>query len=231
MKLPKAMVEAISKLGNEQIRFVADTYGDLAKGAVRRRVIPIYKRIDTLLQDATTKVDCNAGCDFCCHYHVYVTPLEVFAIVEEVHTWTFARRGALLASLQAYVLKVRGLGSTRHEAMNISCSLLEDSKCTIYGIRPLACRRHQSVDRSICERAFQNPNTKELSPRDDHRTIVSSALETAHAEYHRFRRLDRDAYEFHAALLEALTDPACRTRWNEGRSAFVTVADRAQSVI
>lgn len=225
------MVNAIGQLGRAQMQFLGDAYGNLGQGTARTKIIPIFARIDTLAGASPNKVACRSGCDSCCHYHIYVTPLEVFSIVEEVKAWPPARQNALLAALHRYVEKVKPMGKLRHVTMNIACSFLKDEACTIYAMRPLACRRHHSADRSVCERTFQDPQSMEHAPKDKHRVIVSAALETLHAEYHRYRGFDRDSYEFQSALLEALTDPTSRKRWNAGKAAFQTVTDREPSRI
>jgi hypothetical protein len=61
---------------------------------------------------------------------------------------------------------------------------------------------------------------------DVNRVVASTAFENLHAEYHNYRKVDHDAYEFHAAMLEALTDNSCRQRWNAGKRAFEKVIDR-----
>lgn len=231
MNLPHEMVSAIEGLGRAHMGFVSDAYGRLGEGAARSKIIPIYARIDALAGASSTTVSCHHGCNFCCHYHVYVTPLEVFAIAEEVQTWPAARQEALLTALQSYVGRIKGLGRMRHISLNIACTFLQDGGCTIYAMRPLACRRHHSADRSVCERTYHNPHSLEQAPQDKHRLVVSAALETVHTEYHRYRGADRDMYEFQSALLEALTDIQCRARWNSGKRAFLTVKDREASQI
>ncbi|QYF92637.1 YkgJ family cysteine cluster protein [Massilia sp. PAMC28688] len=226
MDLPEQLVRAAVQLAQSEMKLVCHTYDNLAKGPARRKLIPIYKRIDTLASGSTAKVACGNGCDFCCHYHVYVTPLEVFGIVDEVQTWSYAKREALISSVRKYVMAVKGLGKDRHRTMNIACSFLQEGSCSIYSMRPLACRRHHSADRGICERAFKNPRTTEPSQVDIHRTVVSRGMEMLHSDYHRVKGFDRNQYEYHAALLEALTDPNCRARWNRKQSAFLTVADQ-----
>jgi Fe-S-cluster containining protein len=220
------LMDTVSSIIRGEMKAVGGSYGELSKGPVRRKLIPIYKRIDTLTGQSAIAVACSSGCDFCCNYHIDVTPIEVFGITEEVQSWTFARQEALLSRLKSYVINVRDLGAEVHRTTNMPCSFLHGGKCSIYPMRPLACRRHHSLDRSICERADKDPHTKEPSKVDAYRVAVSQAMEHLHLDYHRFCGRDRDAYAFHAALYESLGDRHCRERWNRGQPAFRTVADR-----
>jgi len=231
LDLPQAMVAAIGKLGQAHMAFVAEAYADLGSGPAKAKIIPIYTRIDSLAGESTSKIDCRNGCDFCCHYHVYATPLEIFAIAEEVQSWDPTKSGELGSKLRGYVSEVKGLGREGHIRANIACVFLDRGSCSIYPVRPLACRRHHSADREVCERTYHNPRSLEAAQQDKHRIVVSAAFETVHAEYHRYRGYDRDAYEFHSALLEALSEPIARQRWKAGQRAFRTVTDRTASQI
>jgi hypothetical protein len=107
MDLEADFMNDIQELAQENMRLVGETYGDLAKGATRSKIIPIYRRLDSLANASKTKIDCETGCDFCCHYHVYVTPLEVFAIAELVRTLPKSRQQNILTALRGYVETVR----------------------------------------------------------------------------------------------------------------------------
>lgn len=231
LDLPRRIVKAIEELGRSNMGVVTNAYGRLREGKAKPKIIPIYARIDMLASKSMKKVDCQKGCDFCCHYHVYVTPLEVFAIAEEVCSWTIGRQNTLISSLRNNVEKVQGLGVAQHRTLNLACSFLQEGACSIYAVRPLACRRHHSRNRSVCERTFHNPHSTEETPRDKDQLVVSGAFETLHAEYHRIHGADHDFYELNSALLEALTDPRCRSRWRAGKRAFLRVQDREASPI
>lgn len=76
---------------------------------------------------------CAAGCAFCCHLPVLVTPAE--------------------AELLAVVARGHPEVEARLAQPGSRCAFLgDDNRCVAYDVRPLRCRAHTSRDRTICER-------------------------------------------------------------------------------
>lgn len=226
--LPVALHAQVQRLMTSEAEAFAKICGKLAETtAATPKVVQIYRRIDTLQSSSRLHIDCKSGCSYCCHYHVYVTPLEVFAIVESVQRMPRERQMAIEKSLRAYCDQVKGWGAHKHIHTNIACVFLEAGSCSIYDVRPLACRRHHSADVGVCKRTFDDPTSPEQAPQDATRVTASRATEILFGMAHGHEQLDCDSYELHAALLEALTNKACFRRWKSGKAAFPSVADRA----
>lgn len=125
-------------------------------------LLPTIRRIvDTLVEEAATAGAslCRAGCSSCCRRMVPVSASEARAIAAIVETAEPSRQAALRASFadartrlaQAGVSlpAVSGIGADRLEpralevayrAAAVPCPFLEDGRCAIYEMRPLACR-------------------------------------------------------------------------------------------
>jgi Fe-S-cluster containining protein len=102
-------------------------------------------------------VACKAGCDHCCHQVVHLTPPEALAIVD------YLRRilsPAELSSLAARVSDARertqGLAPIDRFTSAHPCPFLEAGRCSIYEVRPLACRAMNSRDADGCAKILQD---------------------------------------------------------------------------
>ena len=105
----------------EALRYAAEERGDARAAHALLDAVPVSANA------------CAAGCAFCCHLPVLVTPLEA----------------ALLAEAALRLPEVRA----RIENPGDRCAFLGgDDRCMAYDIRPLRCRSHTSTDRAICER-------------------------------------------------------------------------------
>ncbi|MCK4119564.1 YkgJ family cysteine cluster protein [Ralstonia solanacearum] len=88
--------------------------------------------VDKLVEAAAPFVACKRGCSACCHMNVNVTEVEAQIIEEQT-----GRRYA------------RFTGAIRHpdgEFTGVACPFLVDGTCSIYSVRPFACRHHMSFN-------------------------------------------------------------------------------------
>jgi Fe-S-cluster containining protein len=106
-------------------------------------------------------IACKPGCDHCCHQVVGVTPPEALAIVEHL------RRNLEQAELARVTARVadahaRAVGLTSAERFSPAhpCPFLDAGQCSIYEVRPLACRGMNSRDAAGCAERLQNPATR-----------------------------------------------------------------------
>jgi hypothetical protein len=103
-------------------------------------------------------VACRAGCDHCCHVVVGVTAPEALTIFAHVER---SRSPADLARLAARVAgaheRTRGLSSAARFSPEHPCAFLEAGCCSVYEVRPLACRGMNSLDAAECETRLRDP--------------------------------------------------------------------------
>jgi Fe-S-cluster containining protein len=101
---------------------------------------------------------CRKGCDHCCYHPLVVTLIEVWALFEELRTWPERELASLRYRLsEAHrTIKRQRLRLTRWRSSaedrsdyicaHIPCPFLVDHQCSVYALRPFACRHHVVFD-------------------------------------------------------------------------------------
>ena len=101
---------------------------------------------------------CHSGCAHCCYQAVGVSAPEVFAIHAHLRaTRTPAELDAVIARVRDADDRTRGLTPTERLSPHNPCPFLVDERCSIYDVRPLACRGTNSLDADACARALRDP--------------------------------------------------------------------------
>lgn len=115
-----------------------------ALGLVIQEDVPIKVKIlwlnaltDTLGKAMEDISPCKIGCSHCCKMAVNITPTEAEAIS--------AKTGIPAAHVQDSAFNELDRYSVR-KFSGVPCPFLLDDKCSIYDVRPFACRVHYSVD-------------------------------------------------------------------------------------
>ena len=124
---------------------------------------------------------------------------------------------AALAELRKRLAYHRSWGRWMDDEERIArqeaCPLLDDAgSCSIYPVRPLACRGVASLDRTSCREAF-NPiisDQERLVPADLLRRAAFDAAFTALAQALRHHGLDDRSIELGAGVLAFLERSDCR---------------------
>lgn len=98
---------------------------------IERKVFQIYKAADVF--GAATKgiSPCHDGCNHCCYQPVLITAAEATLIANS--------SGRKMAS-PAFT------SHANREYIGASCNFLKEGRCSIYDVRPFACRTYYSVD-------------------------------------------------------------------------------------
>lgn len=220
---------ATQVLQHEQPKAVAEMT-TIKSGSVSpmKAISAFYRRMDDALSRAPEAIACNGNCSYCCHYHVYVTPVEVFAIVEymEKH-FDAGKRTEVSEKLAMNIAQTKDMTVEEHIATNIKCSLLSDAgRCLIYEVRPTACRQHHAINRTSCEVTFYDTASTMTNIMSPVRKVVSEGFIVSAALAAAAIGTDATSYEMNSALLEAMTNKASIKRWRDGKTAFPSVKDR-----
>lgn len=97
-----------------------------------------------------TEIDCKPGCYWCCGLQVLATQPELHLIFNTLReTWRPQNLMRLKADLRRFVEKISKT-ETMQQRLTIYCGFLKEGKCTIYDIRPFACRAWNSRDVEVC---------------------------------------------------------------------------------
>lgn len=165
-------------------------------------------------------IACRKGCAFCCHLDVAVTIVEAVAIAQAILS---ASRPDLVAAVVETAPLLLGLDAPTRQAKRIACPLLRDNACSIYGIRPSACRAYMSFSARECEDDFDSraatgmgaPVTSFASPR-----LIAGALTMGVRAACADEGLQSCPVELTAALNRIFEDETVIGRWLAGESVF-----------
>ena len=166
-------------------------------------------------------VACRSGCGHCCHVSIDVQAHEVLFAADHIQTHfspdALARVIAHTAARRARLATLPP--GTRDQFMS-PCALLHDGACTIYAGRPEACRVHHASDASVCAAHIADPATDLdavfIPPLRARMFAVMLGMDAALEE----AGYDDRAYDFGAALHEALTNSLCLALWLRRKPAF-----------
>lgn len=175
-------------------------------------VAQLHQSVDKLarqVHESGRAVDCKAGCTHCCRARVEVTEPEIFHIAR-------ALKAGSVEALEARVSRLRHHQSAIAPDAPVRpvCAFLDNQLCSIYAVRPAACRKAHSLSVSHCERgAPEIPQHLDL-------TLGAEVLMRGTANAYRQVGLATTAQELCAAVLQALEDDTAETRWLEGETVF-----------
>lgn len=183
-----------------------------------------------LIEKEQPKLDCRSGCSYCCHLRVGVMAHEVLAIAEFIQRhFTPQQLISLRTRLEDHHRILKTITRQEHLTTNCQCPLLVDNRCSVYPIRPFACRGYHSSDVNSCLYSYENPtDTSEARDQDPRLTELWMAMQGAGHSVYLELGFDHSHYELGTALREALANSHSRRRWKNHTKAFpscVTGAD------
>lgn len=198
------------------------------KSSPLKAISTFYRRMDDALSHVPEKLACDGSCSYCCHYHVYVTPIEAFAIAEYMSKNFDAKEISVVSEkLALAVEQTKGMTTEEHIATNVRCPLLTDSgRCSVYEVRPTACRQHHALNRVSCEVTFHDTASTMQNLMSPFYKAVSDGFVASAASATANIGADTARYELNAALLEAINNKASFKRWRDGKNSFPSVKDR-----
>ena len=148
------------KVKEEYIKFNAMYKEWIKKHGAKKAFQLGIARIDEEQNSAFTpdmQPSCKMGCSHCCHYHVDSQDIEVQIIIDHCTTHEIPIDKQYLQE-QA---KWKGIDIFDHPTHS-ACVFLKDNKCSIYEVRPFACRnQYVFSDADICDaKKYKSPNNK-----------------------------------------------------------------------
>jgi Fe-S-cluster containining protein len=164
-------------------------------------------------------IACGAGCAHCCWLRAEASALEVLRIADHLRSTLPAKQ---LEDVCARVLetarRVVGLGTDARAEAAVPCALLLGDRCTVYEVRPLACRGCNAADPEACEASLSDGEVTNVvyAPQSALYRYAGRAL---------VRALDalgapQALMELNAALAVALSTPDVTSRWMRGEPIF-----------
>lgn len=159
---------------------------------------------------------CSEGCHFCCHQRVGSTAIEIVYIATYLKEMRTEEDRARIVRKLEETIKARPTAEPTHHR----CPFLSGmGNCTIYDVRPLACRSVTS-DRSEPCREHLESGSEAPKVADQRRYIGHQATVHGLDLGVSARGLQGGFLDFHHALHTALSDPTALERWYAGEHVF-----------
>ncbi|RQH12700.1 YkgJ family cysteine cluster protein [Bradyrhizobium sp. RP6] len=114
-----------------------------------------YGQADSLNGDiaSSLQIACRQGCSFCCHQNVEVSIAEAILIAVEMGL-SGNKQGDILDQCAEEMANLDDLARAK---TGKPCPLLDATgSCSIYEVRPLACRSYFAPDAANCKAAFDS---------------------------------------------------------------------------
>lgn len=135
-------------------------------GAAARVVQDHAEAVLTAYPEEASLIACAAGCSHCCIMNVAVLAPEAAAIADHLQTTVSTRqRETIRRRLETLVAATRNLDEEERLALQHACAFLDEKgHCAIHRVRPLLCRRANSVDAGACRKALKIQEEGTLVP-------------------------------------------------------------------
>lgn len=185
----------------------------------------IEASVDGIRKATGAETVCAPGCSFCCWLNIDALAHEVILMAAYVRAHGTPWEVEELRDAAA--LRRDRRQPQNHAVRQIDrrpCLLLKDGICSVYPVRPAACRRYFSRDLEACEALWKDPGAE---AEVEFPVVHESGRAAAAAVHHAFLKagLDGCYYDLPSALAEALADPGCADRWRRGEKAFSAAAE------
>lgn len=171
------------------------------------------------------KVGCAKGCHYCCFQHLFISTPEAMGIGHYLRS-TLDDEG--LADVRNRCIeignKARGLGFHERYAKTIPCPMLRKKECSIYEVRPVACRTYHSASQRACAKGFELRH-KPLNKSDHGAPIIQDPIMYGDAFHSAFdiifleNGLEVERVEI-ADAIPIATEPGALLRWLGGERLF-----------
>jgi Fe-S-cluster containining protein len=139
------------------------------------------KLADTIIarEMANQQTDCKVGCAWCCHQLVVVTNFADGRAILKAAKERMSKR-ELKAFKRLVRKQAKQISALTHEEAELRqwpCPLLKEGKCSVYDVRPVACRTVFSSDSNCCKAMMEANDFEQLS--DCHQQLASEISERA----------------------------------------------------
>lgn len=139
-----------------------------SKTGILQLMAEAYESIDGLIESFIKRcsiegipVDCHKGCGFCCSQAILASNHEIMVIWQYMSEHLDADT---VFKIRSHTLikheKTRGMSAMEFLHYIHPCPLLLDGSCTIYPVRPMACRCYLSSNLQSCIEQHDKPEDR-----------------------------------------------------------------------
>jgi uncharacterized protein len=169
------------------------------------------------------KPACARGCAFCCHQRVEVTAPEAFLVARTL----VSASAQQLMRLRAAAARHATLSAREQFLQQCPCPFLDErGGCSIYEVRPIACRRAHSLDADVCRGLAEQPTLDLRVPVSDGLDWNTSALVLGYYEGLAHAAVPPHQYELANAVALALDVEDAEARWRRGEDVLMPALTR-----
>ncbi|MFO0959681.1 MAG: YkgJ family cysteine cluster protein [Isosphaeraceae bacterium] len=170
------------------------------------------------------RVACQSGCTYCCTFPVAASAPEVLAIAAFVRDrFDEERRAALDDRVEAHIAATAGMDMRRRDRVRIDCPFLEAGRCSVYEVRPVACRGYSSYSVEACREDYENPGAGVGLPTNGLRELVYGAIREGLAVGCKSASVEHRLLELVRSYKLASDDPTLPETWRDRPGVFESV--------
>jgi Fe-S-cluster containining protein len=168
------------------------------------------------------EIGCLNGCSHCCQLRVVAFPHELIAIYLHIKlSFSTTRADAAIARVKSQFAQIKDLSTEQHFVKNVECPLLENGRCSVYAVRPIACAAYHSITEEACRNSNEHPEI--VGTEGGGIPMVLDIQERAAAQMNAISQVinaysdDGTQYELIRGLNAIAADPTVNQRWMRGR--------------
>ncbi|WP_422923788.1 YkgJ family cysteine cluster protein [Singulisphaera sp. PoT] len=167
------------------------------------------------------RVACRRGCTYCCMFPVAASAPEVLAVAAYVRErFDEGRREELDRRIEANIAATEGMSMSRRDRVRMDCPFLEGGACSVYEVRPIACRGYSSYSVDDCREDFEHPGTGVDVHTNGLRELVFGAIREGLAVACKSASAEHRLLELVRAYRIASNDPTLTEAWRSRPEAF-----------
>jgi Fe-S-cluster containining protein len=163
---------------------------------------------------------CESGCAACCRRKVACTIPEVISIAAWLSECSEEEKQRIRADAQHLHDSTAELDDLGRVRAALPCPLLVEQRCSVYEVRPIACRAVYSFDRKACESFFLGHDFATRIPLYDLMAEAHGQMLLGYSRALDKLGLDGGLVELASALLILLNEPDAIDRYLAGEHVF-----------
>jgi Fe-S-cluster containining protein len=132
------------------------------------------------------------------------------------------RQTVLNARIEANIAATDGMDMSQRDRVRLDCPFLEAGKCTVYEVRPIACRGYSSYSVEDCREDYEQPGTGVEIRANGLRELVFGVIREGLAVAYKSASVDHRLLELVRAYKIASEDPTLAETWRSRPEAFET---------
>lgn len=216
-----AVIELLAEARtSEQLIAVAENAAGFAEASTIKHLHP-----------QSPPVACAPGCSWCCYQLIPVSVPETARIHAFVQGLPDEQRSGIATRLRALDKVTRGLTIQQRVSIPKPCAYLEDGKCSVHPVRPLACAEFTSYDVQVCKRGKRLGFKPDSVMHEKARMLAYYAVERGLFDglAEALPQSDRHPLELTAASVVAMNHADAPMQWLEGEDVFKSARLRTSS--